>query len=331
MHRGICFAGNLIADQLKFVEKYPNPGTLTSITQAESSIGGLVCNCAVDMAKLDPNVPVTALGIAGNDSTGDYIISQLGKYPSIDISGIRREGVTSFTDVVTEPDGRRTFFHCRGANALLKPEDFPFSNLQADILHVGYILLLDTLDGPDPDYPTALCRVLAEARMHGLRTSVDVVSEEGERFARLVPPALQYADYCFLNEIEAERTTGIPLRTCGTLLINNIEKCLRELERMGVSRWVAIHTPEISCGLDVETDVCHYKPSYKLPNGFAISAVGAGDAYATGMLLGAYYGWDIGKSMHAAAAVAAYSLSGLGGSDALKPLPKIMAEIEAWQ
>lgn len=331
MRKGICFAGSLIVDQLKFVQQYPNPGTLTSITDIESSMGGLVCNCAVDAAKLDPSVPITALGIVGNDTAGDYIFSELGKYPSIDTSGIRREGSTSFTDVVTEPDSRRTFFHYRGADSRLSPSDFSFQTIQADILHIGYILLLDKLDGPDPEYPTALCRVLANARSYGLRTSVDVVSEESKRFALLVPPALQYTDYCFLNEIEAERTTGISLRTGDILRTENFIPCLEALAKMGVSRWVVIHTPEISCGLDVEAGVHWCEPSFKLPAGFAISSVGAGDAYATGMLLGAYYGWDFKKAMHTAAAVAAYSLSGRGASDAIKILPEILTDMKKYK
>lgn len=331
MHKGICFAGNLLVDQIKFVNQYPNPSALTSITETDLSLGGLVCNCAVDAAKLDPSIALTAIGIVGADSAGDYILEQLHKYPSINTSGIRKAGITSFTDVMTEPHGRRTFFHYRGANALLRPDDLPFDTLQADILHIGYILLLDTLDGPDPDYATALCRVLAHARAQGMRTSVDVVSEEGARFTKLVPPALQYTDYCFLNEIEAERTTGIPLRSGKTLLTKNFSPCLQALARMGVARWAIIHTPEISYGLDVASNSYWCEPSFKLPAKLNISSVGAGDAYATGMLLSAYYGWSMQRAMHTAAAVAAYSLRGKGASDSIQRLPRILTEMEAFQ
>lgn len=330
MNKGICFAGNLILDQIKFVGKYPSPGTLTTIRETELSLGGLVCNCAVDTAKLDAAVPLMALGVVGDDHPGHYILRELEKYPSIQTSRVRREGTTSYTDVITEPDGKRTFFHYRGANALLGPRDFSFGELRADILHIGYVLLLDTLDGPDPEYPTAMCRVLAEARARGIRTSVDVVSEDGSRFEKLVPPALRYADYCFLNEIEAERTTGIPLRIGDRLQTENFDPCLQALADMGVARWVVIHTPELSCGLDVENGEYSRELSFRLPPGFAVSAVGAGDAYASGMLLGAYYGWDLRQSMHAAAAVAACSLSGRGASDAIKPLQEILEQMEAY-
>ena len=45
-----------------------------------------------------------------------------------------------------------------------------------------------------------------------MKTSVDVVSEDSDRFARIVTPALKYVDYCILNEIEAGKTAGFKIR-----------------------------------------------------------------------------------------------------------------------
>ena len=45
-----------------------------------------------------------------------------------------------------------------------------------------------------------------------MKTSVDVVSEDSDRYHRVVTPALQYADYCIVNEIEAGRTAGFKVR-----------------------------------------------------------------------------------------------------------------------
>ena len=331
MKKGIAFAGNLIVDQIKFVETYPAPGTLTTITEMTRAIGGLACNCVVDMARLDPSVPLKVLGIAGEDEAGDYILRQLSQYPSIDVSGILREGNTSYTDVITQSDGNRTFFHFRGTNAIFGPEHFDFSKLEADILHIGYILLLDRLDSPDEKYPTAMCRVLDKAKAHGIETSIDVVSEDSDRFSAIVAPALRYADYCIINEIEAARTTGIELRDGDTALEENLLPCLRKLADFGVAKWAVIHMPEMSCGYDSRNDEYFMEPSWKIPPGFKRSSVGAGDAFAGGILYGAYNGWDLRKSLQTAGAIAAYSLSGLGASDAIKPLEEIMAEMETYQ
>ena len=51
-------------------------------------------------------------------------------------------------------NGRRTFFHARGANALWQGDDLDFKKLNARIFHLGYLLLLDALDEPDPRYGT---------------------------------------------------------------------------------------------------------------------------------------------------------------------------------
>jgi len=332
MKNGIAIAGNLIVDYIKYIESYPAVQTLTTITGSSRSTGGLACNCALTLARLDEGLPIKVIGLVGEDEAGEFILSQFAGHSNIDASRVKRQGVTSYTDVMTEENsGRRTFFQCRGANAMLAPEHFDFTALHADILHIGYILLLDALDAPDPDYPTALCRVLDAAQKAGIRTSIDVVSEEGDRFVKLVPPALKYADYCILNEIEASRTTGIPLRGDQDQVIEgNLPGACAALMEMGVGRWVVVHMPELSCGLERGGEFIR-ENSWEVPEGFKKSSVGAGDAFASGILYGAYHGWELARSLHVAGAVAAYSLSGTGASDAIKPLPELMEEMESYQ
>lgn len=332
MSRGIAIAGNLIVDTIKYIERYPAPETLTTITDTARSTGGLCCNCVLTLAKLDPTLPIKAIGLVGDDEAGEYVLSQFAPHPSVDTSRVRRQGGTSYTDVMTERDtGKRTFFHYRGANALLEPKHFDFNALNADILHIGYILLLDKLDAPDREYPTALCRVLDMAQKVGIRTSIDVVSEEGERFTELVPPALRYTDYCCINEHEASRTTGIPLRDePDNVLEDNLPAACQALMDMGIGRWVVLHMPELSCGLE-RGGAFVLKPSWNIPSNFKKSSVGAGDAFASGILYGAYNGWSLEKSIHIAGAVAAYSLSGAGACDSIKPLPELLNEMKGYQ
>ena len=63
------------------------------------------------------------------------------------------------------------------------------------------------------EFGTVAARLLHDAQDAGFLTSIDVVSEDGDRFAEVVLPALKFTDYCLLNEFEAERTAGIPIRT----------------------------------------------------------------------------------------------------------------------
>ena len=62
---GIAVAGNMIVDVLYPIIGHPKPGELTTITEGISrSSGGALCNVIVDLAKLDPALPLTALGLA---------------------------------------------------------------------------------------------------------------------------------------------------------------------------------------------------------------------------------------------------------------------------
>jgi sugar/nucleoside kinase (ribokinase family) len=329
MKKGIAIAGNLGVDYIKYIENYPAPQTLATIAEADRSTGGLCCNCVSILARLDPSLPITAIGLVGHDEAGDYIFSQFEPYANVDTSRIRRQGITAYTDVMTEKkSGRRTFFHFRGADSLFGPEHINFSGLEADILHIGYISLLDKLDAADSEYPTVMCRVLDAAQKAGIRTSIDAVSGEAEDLARLIPPALRYADFCILNELESSCATGIPLRdNSGNIIAENLPAVCRKLMGMGVERWVVLHSPELSCGMERGGEYMQ-QPSWKLPPGFIKSSVGAGDAFASGILYGAYQDWPLEESMRVASAIAAYSLSGAGACDAIKPLPQLLEEME---
>jgi len=141
MGSGIIVAGNLIVDLLKKIDIYPDANKLTTIRSVSRSTGGLVNNCAVDFARIDPTLPLKAVGRVGDDEYGEFIFENLRRYENIDTSAIKVEGQTSFTDVMYDSERRtRTYFQFRGANADLDIGDFDFDRLDGAILHVGYIL-----------------------------------------------------------------------------------------------------------------------------------------------------------------------------------------------
>lgn len=182
--RGICCAGNMIVDITYPIAAWPKESELTHITEGiQSSTGGSVCNTITDLARLDPALKLTASGFAGHDPEGDFILEELGKYDNIDLSMVKRSGRTSFTAVMSNNETKaRTFFQHAGANAYYGEEDIDWERLDADIFHIGYILLLPNLDQKDPKYGTKMARLLAHAQSLGMKTSIDVVSESGNRF-----------------------------------------------------------------------------------------------------------------------------------------------------
>ena len=325
--KGIAVAGNMIVDMLYPIDGFPKPGELTTITgEVSRSTGGCLCNDIIDLAALDSDLPLTALGRVGDDDAGDFILKKLRAWPNIDLRQIRREGPTSFTLVMSdEVTKQRSFYQYRGANAHFCESDIDWDRLDAWLLHIGYILLLDALDAPDAECGTKLARLLRTAKQKGLRTSIDVVTEAGERFHRLVPPALRYTDYCIINEFEAQATTGIQLVDASDDLIReNLPVALRAMKSLGVSTWAVIHAPQGGFGLD-ENDRYVQVPGLRLPKGYIKGSVGAGDAFCSGVLYGAWRQLALHEALELATAAAVCSLSQPGATEGMRDYAQAMA------
>src|SRR5882757_1022330 len=211
---GLLAGGNWIIDQVKLIDVYPQREQLANIRTQSQGTGGSPYNVLVDLAKLGADFPLFGAGLVGQDTLGEHILAEC-QTRQIDTRSLRAtaKAPTSYTDVMTEIEGgRRTFFHLRGANALWDGADLDFKRIKARIFHLGYLLLLDALDASDAKFGTKAARLLATAQAAGIKTSVDVVSEDSDRFAKIVNPSLKYVDYCILNEIEAGKTTGFIIR-----------------------------------------------------------------------------------------------------------------------
>jgi sugar/nucleoside kinase (ribokinase family) len=181
--------------------------------------------------------------------------------------------------------GRRTFFHQRGANAWVGPEHFDFGASRAKHFHLGYLLLLDRLDQPDPEHGTVAAHLLKKALDAGFKTSIDVVSEDSDRFPAIVCPALKWTDYAILNEFEAERTTGRSIRTEKGIDFAQLHAAARDLLAAGVREWVVIHFPEGAIAAHRDRDIL-FQGSARIPQHDIIGTSGAGDAFGAGLLYG---------------------------------------------
>jgi sugar/nucleoside kinase (ribokinase family) len=262
-----------------------------------------------DLARLGVDFPLEAVGLVGDDEAGRFIRDDCTRH-RIDTSQLRQSSTspTSYTDVMTEQgSGRRTFFHHRGANAELAPEHFDFSLSRARIFQLGYLMLLDRLDEPRGN-GTAAAGVLRAARTAGMKTSADVVSVHSERFAQIVRPALPELDYLFLNEFEVAQVTGIETTQEGRIDRAAIGRAAAELVRGGVRDWVMVHFPAgvLACGARGESI---WQPSVRVPASHIQGAAGAGDALASGVLLGLHEGWPMREALELGVCAAASSLS----------------------
>ena len=307
--KGIISAGNWVIDTVKFIERYPVKGNLATITGIEEGLGGCAHNVLLDLAHLKSGLPLYAAGCIGNDRYGRMVLDELAEF-GIDSSKmtILPDEATSYTDVMSELGGARTFFHYRGANAKLAPAQILSCDVPARIFHLGYLLLLDELDRADSEYGVVAARVLKGLKEQGYKTSVDVVSEEGERFPQIVLPCLPYTDYLIVNEVEAGACYGVNLRdAAGTIQVEKVQDIATRLMNDGVGELVVIHFPEGGYALSRSGEKC-YCGSYRVNPAEIVSTVGAGDAFCAGALFGIHEGYSLMEMLSFANACARFNL-----------------------
>lgn len=323
---GITVAGTLIADVFHEIDSYPNEGNLTKIREKSFSIGG-AGNIIIDLAKLDNKLDVKVCAIVGEDENGENIISSLKKYKNIDTSDITVYGESSSTMVMNAADTKqRTFFYTPGASDIFCEDYINWDNIDTKIFQLEYLLLMKQIDAYDAEFGTHGARILKNAREHGMITSIDMVSEDSERVSDIVIPALKYTDICCINEVETEAVTGIDVTSDGML---SYEKCLeaaRKIKELGVSKWVVIHAPGGGYGYDCKTGKLVYVERYPLPSDRIKGTTGAGDAYCSGILYGAYQDMTLEESMRLARACAACSLTENNGTDGMRSYEEIVAK-----
>lgn len=319
---GILAGGNWIIDQVKMIDVYPSPEKLANIRSQKTGTGGAPYNVLVDLAKLGAPFPLSAAGLVGRDLLGQQILQDCASH-KIDTRLLQTtaEAATSYTDVMTVSNGgRRTFFHYRGANALWSGQGLDFSRHKARVFHLGYLLLLDALDQPDKKFGTKAAALLSAAQEAGMKTSLDVVSEESDRFVRIVTPSLKFVDYCIVNEIEAGKTTGFKVRQPdGKLDPVALRHAAGAMLQLGVRELVMIHFPEGGFARTRKGED-HWRMALNVPPKHIAGTAGAGDAFCAGALYGLHEGWDLVRCLELASCAAAASLLDASCTASMKPL-----------
>lgn len=321
---GILAGGNFIMDHVKIINTWPEQDMLADILRETSSNGGGPYNVLKNLAAMQAGYPLEAAGLVGRDANGSWILSDC-QSAGIDTALLRQTGraPTSYTDAMTvAATGRRTFFHQRGANALLGETDFDFTRTRARLFHLGYLMLLDEMDRLLPDGSTPAARVLAAAREAGLLTSVDIVSTENPAFRAIAEAALPHADYLIINEVEAGKVAGVNLKTV-PVNVSAVCDAARALLERGVQRQVVIHFEAGAVVADRSGEVS-IQASLDLPQGFIAGATGAGDAFAAGYLHGIHEGMSTADSLTLAVCSAAACLTHPTPSGGLRPVAECL-------
>lgn len=329
--RGIMVAGNIIVDLIHLIDAYPQKNMLADVVSVSKAVGGCAPNTVISLAKINPDLQLSAAGKIGNDENGRFVLSQLKKY-GIDtgLVTVTEEAPTSFCNVMTEQStGERTFFHGRGANKLFGLSDIDVYNLDCEIFHIGYVMLLDEFDQPDPEYGTKMAHLLHDLSIRGIKTSIDTVSSQSGDFRATVTPSLRYCNYAIMNEIESGLISGIsPRNEDGSLNIENIRATMAFLVQCGVKEKVIVHCSEAGFMMNADGTFLAV-PSLQLPKGYIKGSVGAGDTYAAGCLYGIYCGFDDRYILEFASGASAANLSeadSISGVKSHKEIEKLLTQ-----
>jgi sugar/nucleoside kinase (ribokinase family) len=306
---GFACAGNWMIDHIRLIDHYPAEEQIAVIREESISIGGCAYNMICDLRAIDPDLPLYAIGVVGEDEDGHCILNDCHQR-DIDTFQLvaSPEAPTAHTEgMFSQASNRRTSFYYPGANNLLDVEHFDFDHCLAKWFHLGYHLPMKKLDQPDPEFGTRAGRVLHLAKTAGLITSMNLMTATSDAGQRFAIPVLPQVDYLVINAIEAERATGIRTRDENNLLTKGIAAAAAKLLEAGVNDGVAIHFPE--GGFAARKDgVIGWQGSLEVPPESLRNTIGKGDAFGAGFLYGCYSEWDIQKCLQMAVCCAAGNL-----------------------
>ena len=313
--RGIISAGSWTVDRIKIVDLWPPQEHLAKILETDKQGGGSGHNLGVDIRKLDHNIPVEAIGLISSDADGEFLIN-IAAQAGIDTTQLQQNGTTdtSFTEVISVAEtGKRTFFHYPGTNDQLSPDDFDFSKCHGRILHLGLLGVHATMDTSWQQEANGWVAVLKAAQQAGIQTNLELVSVEAHRIREIALPCIPWLNTLIVNEFELGAVAEIELcdadgnidpakfQQAATILFQYNEK------HNGSLQLIVVHSPQTAMAMAADGNITS-QISFTVPAELIVSSVGAGDAFAAGMLYGIHENWTIEASLELAHAAAAASL-----------------------
>lgn len=328
---GVICGGCHLVDRAKLVGHWPEEETLAVISEETLQSGGPGLNLAINLKRLGLALPIASVGVVGDDSDGACIREVCLRH-GLDASAlaVAKGARTSYTDAfINSQNGKRTFFHCQGANALLTPSHFDFSQTRASFLHLGAPGIHDGLDAPWGDDANGWVTVLKKARRAGLATNMECISLPPDQLAGLCRPCLPYLDSVVINDHEAGALAGVETVNGGRTDLGAVKEAAAKLLSLGVRRMVAAHFP-MGCVIARPGEAPSFSPSVNVPPGAVVCSVGAGDAFASGLHFGLIEGWPLDRAVRLAHAAAAMCLLSFSTNEALGSADECLALAGKW-
>jgi sugar/nucleoside kinase (ribokinase family) len=302
----IACLGLLVADTVgKTIDALPARGTLELIERIELHTGGNGANTGAALAKLGASVAL--LGKVGVDGFGEFMTGSLAGR-GVDVRGVVRDPntPTAATIVSVHSDAERSFLHVIGANAVMTAADVNWDHVaDAKIFHIAGLQLMPSLEGE------GVAEVLAEAQRRGMVTTLDTVMNPSSSGWAGIAPALPHLDWALPSFEEAKALTG-------------------EGDALNQARFFQAAGAK-NVAVKMGADGCLVVPADAEPFQIApfpveaIDALGAGDSWAAGFLMGLLQEWPLAKTARFANAVGACCVQALGATTGIRSLSETLA------
>ena len=304
---GIAIIGNLHYDTVRNVDTDYRRTLLSNVDSISQMAGGCVPNIALNLCKIDPTIPITAMGCIGNDESGRYILSRLQRHLVKTSDIICLNEATGSNDIISYPSTDRTVFRYLGANAKFNPASIDIKNLTCRIAHWGRLSVFPHYWDSDEEYGCKLARLLHDMQSSGIRTSVSLFDCFPHLTSDQYYSILKYCDYLMLapNTLSQDLFHGNIHHTSRNA---QNKSCMQHLLEMGGCEKVFLidnNTQAFCLSKDGHFSASSRK---EIPKAQAKSTKGIADEFCSGCLYGIYNGFSDEKTLDFALAVTTVGL-----------------------
>ena len=307
----VACVGILVADVIvEPVTKYPEKGILELVNSITMHNGGNAMTASINLRKI--GVESYMVGMVGADMFGEFLKGKLSQ-AGVDVEGLKvsDSDQSSASVLMIDTTGERSFFHCKGTNAVFSEKDIDYSVVdKCDMVFVTGSFLMDTFDGEET------MKFLKRCKEMGKTTFLDVCWDAQNRWGELLDMSMPYIDFlmpsideavCIAKEEDPEKIADVFMAKGAKNVIIKLGSKGSFLRKEGEEKGTV------------------YPPFY-IEN--PVDTTGAGDSFCSGFLAAYAMGKSEEECMVFANATGAHCVMAKGATTGIKPYDDIMKFIE---